>query len=78
MYHDYVTISLVNKLKKTFNVFLLYVCSLLTLGVKYLFFCSVTVQMIGSLNTDEENYMEWPGGDKMNILRIVWRVFFCF
>lgn len=37
-----------------------------------------SVQMIGSLSTNEENYMEWPGGDKMNILLIVWRVFFLF
>lgn len=72
MYHDYMTISLVNKLKKTFNL----LSSLCVLIVDLR--CQVSnasVQMIGSLSTNEENYMEWPGGDKMNILRIVWRVF---
>lgn len=63
MYHDYMTISLVNKLKKLSTCFLLYV------------WIYASVQMIGSLSTNEENYMEWPDGDKMNILRIVWRVF---
>lgn len=58
MYHDYMTISLVNKLKKTFKVHdFFFVCSLLTWGVKYLFFCSddiySSVQMIGSLSTNE-------------------------
>lgn len=42
MFHDYMTISLVNKLKKLSTCFLLYV------------WIYASVQMIGSLSTNEE------------------------
>lgn len=51
MYHDYVTISLVNKLKKNLSTFFLfYVCSVLTWRFQV---SNASVQMIGSLSTNE-------------------------
>lgn len=78
MYHDYVTISLVNKLKKTFNLLSSLCVLIVDLKVSSTY---ASVQMIGSLSTNEEKENKESGMARWRqneYLAYCLESFFCF